>query len=297
MRMRFRFPYRYALLLLAAVGVPEALLAGTPHMSLHGLAMVWGGSCDEGVAKILAGSRYFLTVTNSSDEPRQPRTPGWPEGYVLEAALDLPYGQPFVPVAGLVERLAPRPYLSSANLGPQYSLLTGDGDVNLLELNQKEFVLTIPSDLAGHTLTFRARYRRGAIDLQSKTSGPITVVPACDRSDTARIVATRIFEARQAEDHMRAMEIADSMLACNLSDVVGWKYAEISAVAAHQYDKALSYLERRFQDVGMVWVRTGSAYPTQLNRQAARDPEVLAKYQRARDDLLKAKAKYDQQRR
>jgi hypothetical protein len=290
-------PMFVSLALLAFLIVSSAMAADSGRLILSYLFVPeYGGSCDPGAFKVLAGSSATLELGNSADRPRERLKPGWPEGYVLEAALDLVKGQPFVVTPGLMERLRAIPYFTAIQRTNEEALRDG-GPVNVWDLNKKHFALHIPSDLAGHTLTIRALYRRGSVDLHSKPTKPIFIVAPCDQSDSARTLASKIYEAWEGEDHAGAIMLADSMLSLGWSDAAGWYDALSSATLLDQYDKAINYLDRLFQDYGVAHVWGGTSNPLQVNRQAPRDPDEQRLYERKRNDLLRAKAEQEQQQR
>jgi hypothetical protein len=279
------------------VFLPGAIMAKVPRLEIIDHTLAWGGSCEPGFHKLIAGSRLFAHVYNTADQSEQMLIPGWPEGYLLEAALDLPNGKTFIATPGLIERLEPTRYLSTANRASEKDLLEHRTPyVDYRHLNTKEFVLHIPQDAVAHTLTFRARYQLADINLESAPIGPILILAPCDRSDTARIVATRIYEARQMFDYRRAINIADSMLAVGLSDASGWELAIGAAVGCYEYEKAVAYLDRMYEDFGVL----ETPYPThppRLNPQGPRDPEIQAAYQEQRAMLLQEKTNNEKQQR
>jgi len=252
--------------------------------------MVWGGSCEPGFPKIIAGSHIFLRVSNGSDRSALPLISGWPDGYILETALDLSDDQPFIPTPGLIETMEPIRILSQLNL-------SADGDLrqnpatfwNFEDLNAKDFVLKIPASLAGHTVKFRAIYQKAELDLVSFASNAISIIAPCDRSDTARSIATQIYEAWELRNYRRAMAIADSMLAYDLSDAAGWAWAMSAANGAREYDKAISYLDRMYEDYGVTAVLLNSSHPPRLNRLGSRTREAQEEYEMGRSRLLQMK--------
>ena len=283
-------------MLLLVTMISGVALSEDRPMTIGGDAMLWGGSCEQGFLRILAGSRYFLTVDNRLDRPLHALVPGWPEGYALEAALDLASGQPFIATPGLMERLEPTRLLSDVNQLYQRRLAEHtDAIIDSRGLNLKEFVITIPWDLAGHTLTFRALYQRDMVRLESPSSRTIKIIPPCDRSDSARVVASRIYEAWLSMNCMLGVTIADSMLDCDLSDPAGWEWALSCASSCGQYDKAIIYLDRLYQDYGTHGAGLDPANPPPLNRDGTRDPQKQAYYERLRNTLLQSKAEQEQQ--
>ncbi|RPH92981.1 hypothetical protein EHM69_11535 [candidate division KSB1 bacterium] len=273
--------------------LPAVVLAKKPKLILVGHAMAWGASCENGYLTIPAGSRYFLRAVNTVDTVAHPLISDWPEGYVLEAALGLPTGQPFVATPGLIDRMEPKRILSQLNRSSAEGLRQNPAAFwDYEDLNAKDFMLTIPADLGGHEVKFRAIYREGGSDLFAKPTEPISIVTPCDRWDTARVVATRIYEAWETGDYPRIIELADSMLACSLSDVVGWSFAINIARAREQYDKALSYWERSFRDFGDVKAEFGMTISPRPDPATMRDSST---YLRVRDNFLRSKIEHEQQ--
>jgi hypothetical protein len=282
-----------AVLLLGFASV--SALASPPRLDLIGYTCVWGGSCQRG-QYVIAGSPFFVKINNTVDQPQALRKYGWPTGYVLEAALDLSPSQDFVPTSGLMERLQPTPFLSVVNIANQWDLEHNEfHPADLEALNLKHFALHIPADLAGHRLTLRSRCNVNGFSLTSGLVGPIEVITPCDRSDTSRIVAIQLFEAWVRKDDERAIEIADSMLACGLSDAEGWVTARSAAQALHRPEKSLAYLDRLYQDFGTLYIELGTTEPPRFDPQGARDSIVQQQYEHKRNSALQAIAR--QQRR
>ncbi|MCX6600484.1 MAG: hypothetical protein NT025_02855 [bacterium] len=258
-------------------------------------ALAWGGSCETGGGKVIAGSLFFIRLSNEADLPTHALVPGWPEGYVLEAALDLPSDKPFVATPGLIERFQPTRYLSTINIGCERDVLAHTGTARDLHgMNDKEFVLHVPDDLAGHSVSFRARYEGGGVSLTSST-GSIRIIEPCDRNDTARIVATGIEAAHRAGHYARAVEIADSMLAVGLSDAMGWQWAKIAAQGTGEYDKAIRYLDRLWEDFGVIFTPSSSSDAPRLNRGGSRGDFEREAYEQTRNNLLQRKAEHEQE--
>jgi hypothetical protein len=261
----------------------------------------FGGSCQAGSPNVLAGSMFTLRLRNTADKSLRRLTPGWPGGYNLEAALDLPGGQPFAPTPGLIERLRPTPFFTLDNVYEERKLLSGDSaQVSWDRLNAKRFALQIPSDLAGHTVKIRASYRRGDVSIQTRPDHldqPISIVAPCDRADTARIVASWLFVAWASNDTDRVIALADLMLACNLSDAIAWNYAYTTALRLTHYNKALAYLDRMFQDFGVTSVdeQAGTGAVPRLNRDGTRETLQQQLYERQRNGLLRQIARDEQQ--
>jgi hypothetical protein len=244
---------------------------------------------------------FTLHLRNTADTPLRRLSPGWPEGYALEAALDLPSGQTFAPTPGLIDRLTPTPFFTFDNLYQERKLLLGDSaHVYRSNLNVKNFAIHIPDDLAGHTVTIRALYRHGDMDLETRPPTQdqlISVIAPCDKADTARIVASRLFVAWASNDSDRVITLADSMLACDLSDAIAWNYARTTALRLGQYEKALAYLDRMYQDFGVASVEAeaGTDAVPRLNRNGPRDPQKQQVYERQRNELLQVIAREEQQ--
>ncbi len=287
---------KFLLILLLATIIVIPALAANPRLQLAAHVAEWGGSCQPGPFNILAGSRLFLRMTNTADQPAQPLVPGWPEGYILEAALDLPKKQPFIPSSGLIERLNPIRILSEANRGAEQTLFRNPVDFrDVVNLNAKYFVMTIPADLAGHTLSFQVHFEDQGLALTSKTLGPIRIIAPCDRYDTARIISLQIYEGWQVGDITRCTELADSMLAVGLSDALAWDLAEAMARGLEDYDKALLYLQRLYEDFGVLGLELGTADPPIFNPEGIRDPKMQTGYENRRNELLRLKSEKEQQ--
>jgi hypothetical protein len=251
LRTPSRFPHKCALLLLVVLMIPGALFAQGDRLKLIAYAAAYGGSCEPGYPNVVAGSTCFLGLEVVSSQPAPPWQTGWPEGFGLEAALDLPQDQPFVCTPGLFERLEPSPYRSGMGGCYQCEVLPPEYVI----LNRRFFALHIPPDFVGHTLTFHAVYQWEGLSLESMRDNPLSIIAPCDRNDSARIVGSRIFQAWDAEDYARAMKLADSMLVRGLSDAVGWQCAQMCAQKLQRTDKAKTYSDRMIRDFGNVRVR------------------------------------------
>lgn len=247
--------YRPLLFALALATVSITASTGHPHFAISANPLGAGTSCEREPSKVIGGSLLFVEVINRADEPKEARRPGWPEGYALEAALDLPEGAPFVPSSSLLIRLSPSPYLQALTLAEQRRLQSGDvTNIDVGWLNVKSFVLRIPPALAGHTFTLRARCEKsGSPRYTTNVSGPFHIVLPCDRDDTARIVACEAHLAQEAGNSSRVLAIADSMLAVGLSDAAVWKCAIPIAGILGYYEKQLAYLDRMYEDFGRTW--------------------------------------------
>jgi hypothetical protein len=268
---------------------------------LEGFVPAYGGSCQSGYPNVLAGSMFDLSLINTADEPLELLQRGWPEGYSLEAALDLPQDQPFNATPDLIEKLSPTPFLTFDNLFNERKLLLGDSShVRKRGLNKKHFAIHVPADLVGHTVTIRALFHHGGLSLQStpeRGNLPISIIAPCDRADTARIVGSWVFVAWASNDSNRVITLADSMLACNLSDAIAWNYAHTTALRLAQFNKALAYLDRMYQDFGVTDVneKVGSAGVPRVNHDGPRDPLQQQLYERQRNELLQVIAREEQQ--
>jgi hypothetical protein len=231
-----------ALLMLVSGLLPYAAFAKWPKLIFGGHPLAWGGSCEPGFARVLAGSHYFLRVVNTADTLVEPLSPGWPEGYVLEAGLDLPHGTPFAPTPGLIEQMEPTRILSIRNIGANTGLHVNPAEFHDYEnLNAKNFGLTIPTCLIGHTVRLRAVFESADTTMISEATQAIWVTEPCDRDDIARIVASFVYEAWMYGTRSRVIELADSMLACGLTNAEAWKIAVKVAISMRQYDKADVY--------------------------------------------------------
>ena len=299
-KSRTRYQTILFMAVLFAVSLGRPSIAQDHALVLSQFVPAFGGSCQAGSPNVLAGSIFTLHLRNTADTPLRRLSPGWPEGYTLEAALDLPSGQSFSPTPGLIDRLTPTSFFTFDNLYQERKLLLGDSvHVYKSNLNVKNFAVHIPSDLAGHTVTIRALYHHGDINLQTKPDWdePVSIIAPCDRADTARIVASRLFVAWASNDSDRVITLADSMLACDLSDAIAWNYARTTALRLGQYEKALAYLDRMYQDFGVTSLNeeAGTSLVPRLNRNGPRDPLQRQLYEGQRSMLLQVIAREEQQ--
>jgi hypothetical protein len=296
--MLVRFPVKRAaitLTLIMVLSLPTLLPANPPRLQISGTPVAWGSSCDSGEV-VVAGSRFFLTVVNTADHSLHSLKPGWPNGYSFEAALDLSDAQPYLPTPGLIEHLTLVPYLCQLNRSAEKRLTSHpNARQEPTELNIKSFALTIPADLAGHTISLRAHYSNANADLTSKPLPSLHIVAPCDQSDTARIVSQWIYEAWDDGSYPRVIELADSMLASGLTDAPGWSIAVRVATGMKLFDKAIAYLQRMYEDFGVLNVELYTSHPPRLNRGWIHGPGDRETFERARDKYLELKAENEQQ--
>jgi hypothetical protein len=247
------------------------------------------GTCEQHDSKMLAGSSYLVGVIYTPREVYEANHSGWPEGYLLDAALDLDSGELFVPTTGLIEKLTPTPYWA-------YVPISWDCPRTLGELDGINFALHIPEDLAGHTLDFHLRYQMSDTlhEVQSYHWGTCIIAPR-DEYDSARIIASQILEVLDMQSYFRAIELADSMLANGLTDAYGWGWAEKAAEKVHLYDRAIIYLDRMWEDYGELGVNIQAMDPRRPRRYPIRSQEMQERYEQRRNELLKLKAQWQQQ--
>jgi hypothetical protein len=246
---------------------------------------VQGGSCEPGQDKILAGSLITVLFENRMDELAEPRKPGWPEGYSLEATLDLEYDKEFIPTPGLIERMNPQLYINGVNQANELMLDHLSDKVNLSSFNRKYFMVQIPRDLAGHSLSIRARYRVGA-DITSRPTSPVEIIAPCNKIDEARIIGSRMYIMRQTEGCESTLALADSMLGAGLADAMALQIARQCASGAKKYEKSLEYLDRMYEDFGVVDVMLFTSEPPVYCR--GEQPESWAQqaYENRRTELM-----------
>jgi hypothetical protein len=111
------------LIVFFALNLERPALAQSNKLVLQRFVPAYGGSCQSGYPNVLAGSMFTLHLRNTADRPLKRLSPGWPEGYTLEAALDLPSGQSFAPTPGLIDRLTLTPFYTFDNLYQERKLL------------------------------------------------------------------------------------------------------------------------------------------------------------------------------
>ncbi|MBU1638705.1 hypothetical protein KKC97_13665, partial [bacterium] len=248
--MRFR-KLNLLFLLSFSLFVVEATLGAGLDIRIRTAA--WGGSCDPGPNRIIAGSNIYLICYNDTDDSKRPLEAGWPEGYTLEAALDYKKGETFFTTVGLLERLNPTPYKTTLNFGYEALLQEDPGsNINTRQKNSKAFALHIPDGLVGHTLTFRALYNHRGQNLVTGPSRAIKVIEPCDEYDQARIVASWIYGATHSLDYDRAIHLADSMIENGLTDLEGWYHAKVAAQGSGRIDKLMDYYSCMWEDYGVL---------------------------------------------
>jgi hypothetical protein len=110
-------------------------------------------------------------------------------------------------------------------------------------------------------------------------------------------VASRLFVAWASNDSDRVIVLADSMLACDLSDAIAWNYARTTALRLGQFEKALAYLDRMYQDFGVTSVNAeaGTSLVPRLNRNGLRSLQQQQLYESQRNELLQVIAREEQQ--
>jgi hypothetical protein len=204
-------------------------------------------------------------------------------------------GRPFAPDKDLLNTISRVRFVSNINRGEEHSLLSHDAPPKLKYLNSKEFVLCAPSELAGHSIMFRARYDKDGIHAVSNSTPVISVFSPCDKSDSASIVASRIFIAFVSDNYAQAIEIEDSLLAQDLYDASGLYYARCSAAAIFQFDKELLYLDRLYEKFGITHLPEEVNSPPKLNPDGIRLPEQVASFNYLKDSLRRQKARYEEQ--
>jgi hypothetical protein len=234
-----------------------------PYMTLETKVLALGGSCEPEFLNLLAGSSFGISLRNSEDQPRTRLRNGWPEGYSLEATLDLTANQTFKPVPGLAEQLRPVTYHDRGNVENDSALAENADWMRLQALNRKHFMLHIPRDLIGHTLAIRAHYVRNGVDLYSNACQTLKIIALCNVDDSARVMASLIYEAWDELNYERAIELSDSMLSIGWSDAGAWDIAMSSADRLGLYERELVYLERMFTDFRCTDVRFGATYKPQ----------------------------------
>jgi hypothetical protein len=260
------------LLYVNGASAQNAGLVVTPYVQL------WGGCCQPGYMNVIAGSSLMVELFTGADTSLESLQQGWPAGYALEAALDKPSGRIFVATPGLIERLTPVPFHRTG-------------------IDRKCFFLHIPEDLAGHSLTLVGTFRKGTIYAKTSYYEAINVVLPCDSSDFARVIGTRVFEARMLRNYNRGMMLVDSMLSLNLTDVIAFNNAVLCACGSERYARAAKYLEYLYTDYGVLDLEWISKRPVPLDRSGQRNQELQERYDRARNGLLKSEIQHQQQQR
>lgn len=263
----------------------------TPGFSVSSRPIAPGGSCGRG--DVIAGSYWFIRITNEADQPLKRLKEGWPQGYTLEASLDPIADQPFEPTPGLIEQLNPVWFFNNVNRSYESSLIKQDGSrVDARELNQKNLVLRIPFEFAGHTMCVRSRYQKNGENIVSTPSDVIRIVAPCSREDTARILSTEIYYSLESLEFFRGVTVADSMLQCGFSDEAAWYWAQKCAQGTGHPDRKLIYMEKMWQDFGTWMLGT--------DPQQRYSAEGQATYERKRAELgrviEKMKKKKEQQK-
>lgn len=246
-------------------------------------------SCEPHHTAYFAGSSYVIGILYTPREVREARSLCWPEGYLLEGALDIGDNACFVPTAGLIERLTPTVYWAQVPSNRPHARDDPD-DLN--------FALHIPEDLAGHTIDFHLCYETSdsLSEIQSHR-WKICIFSPNDEYDSARIVASQIFEAFDMSDYYRVAELADSMLARGLTDAYGWVWAMLAAEHTDRYDRALTYLERLWEDFGVSAVNLEGHDFGRPQRPTVPSQYRQQLFEQKRNALIKWKAEYQQHQR
>jgi hypothetical protein len=234
---------------------------------------------------------------NPADKSTTSLSSEWPLGYELQAALDLQSGQAFVPTPGLIERLDATPYVSRVNIAEESVLKEIPDRVNLRSRNAKHFIIHVPDDLAGHTLTIVGVYRSAGKEIKSRVLQSILIVEPCDQQDYARIRGSKIFEAREIGNCRQAIELATSLLEDRISDPAGLNNAILCARDLKSYDEAIVFLDQLFNDYGVVSVDLSTARPPRFDPLEPREDWQNELYEVHRNGYLRLKAELEQQQR
>jgi hypothetical protein len=262
---------------------------------------VYGGSCEPGFPNVLAGSSIQCFMYSTVDQELLPLKHGWPEGYTLEASLD-PHLEAelettpssFNITPGLIEKLMPVPYWDYDNKIYNDYLLKGElARVNKRELNRKCFMLSIPPDLAGHTIAIRCRYNKNGITAVSNVSDRYRIIAPCSTIDSARIVGSFIHAAREMEEYERGVFLADSILSRGWTDASAWFEATVCASRSNQYAKELVYLDKLYNDFGVLEAGFGTSKPPKLDIGGPRNGERTRRYLEHRNYLLRVIAEQE----
>ncbi len=273
---------------------PTSAMSSGPKLVLGLNTIYVNQNSDNPRRQVFAGSSVHINVATTADMPTQPRRADWPEDYILEAALDLPEGESFVPTAGLIEQLTPTPFMTHTNIAAEQVLEEGSLQYyNPYEHNRKSWFLHIPANLAGHTVTLRAQYHHGEMIL-SDVSPTMTLLAPLNDSDSARVLGSMIDEARQKTQPDRVFALTDSLLSLGWSDPFALNGARSVAVSLQKYDKALTYLNKLYEDYGITGISSKKIPP--LNRTGARDPQIQQLYERMRTELIQLRSEQEQQR-
>jgi hypothetical protein len=259
----------------------------------------WGGDCSPKdragqATSILTGSMISLQVIAAPtlDADRQlffqiPVEAEWPKGLTLDAGFKPAPGyrpEPdYVPEPGLIERMNPNYYTTEEQKEAGSLWRAGDGRANWRSVAIRHFVLTIPEDLAGDTVYFRARWEIEELGEDSGVSfTPLILTAPCSRDDSARVLGSHIKTMWVAGDYRRAMNLADSMIQRGWSDPQGLRWAGVSAARAGDLKKRLEFLDYMYAATGYIEKPFSAA--------RARDPEWLAEqrqhYEQLRAEIL-----------
>lgn len=267
-------------------------------------ALVYGSACDTHIESdddqfarpgLLAGSSMLLIIRNDYDQSLEPLDTEWPDGYSLDFAIDCTDRESFNPDRNVFDQLRVSYVISLLNLTLDQMQKQGAGHVDLTQRNSKQFVVYIPTEFAGHSLSYRVRYDGNGVVKESAVSPPLEISSPCNEYDQARIISSEVFVSFKISNYEHAIDLADSMINSRLSDPGGFYYAYKSALFAYRYDKAMVYFDKLWTDYGILSLTSGSSSPVAYNPNGERSDEEAQIFRATIDNLRALQAEQEQQ--
>jgi hypothetical protein len=221
-----------------------------------------GSECldDDNVSDLLAGSMQdvcvFVLTADPNDSVANPPYQGitywsWPDGLTIE--VDTAHGDSeFQPLPDLLVALEIHYYLPWF-LVQDDSIWRATGVVPTSWHRSPEycFLYSVPADLAGHQLRLRVQFQHPVYGTLAVMDSMEVVAP-CSATDLDRLRDSYTHFADKAMDYSIAVALADSLIAVGWRSQIGLADASRSASSAHDYEKALEFLDLCYQTHGTV---------------------------------------------
>jgi hypothetical protein len=166
------------------------------------------------------------------------------------------------------------------------------------------FILTIPAEAAGHTISLSAVYNHPKFGkIETRNSEAVSVIAPRTSTDYDLVRTTQLRMAELAQDNQRVIMLADSFINDGFTGLRGLVIARSSAQRAQRYDAALRYLDLCMATNGTFTIPRGNDFgltpPFDNSENARRERAAVnqAEYQRVRTDYCaKIQEQQEQQR-
>jgi hypothetical protein len=249
-----------ALLIQIFCRTPLALAAPQVGLDLSCGSNVAISECSQSVPNtILAGGTGLLDIHVDIRTPEFEPSPfrglsrSWPTGLIIEAGYIS--GSDWMVIPGLATRLhLQRWNWASALREDSLWKATGKEMSSLSTDTTWRFTFEVPEDLTGRQLFFKATYTHRALgilvnpvpELSTISRNRLTVVAPCSQVDRDRARGSAVFYSEKGGDYLRAVAIADSLIAIGWTDLAGLEAATQAAGFLRQPQKSLEYLELNY---------------------------------------------------